>query len=132
MTGADLGVGPSQLISVGRDLFGKTVVFERDFVDRAQVKTFPHDVRAVVIKYHLQVLLAAGFVRELEQALTGIAQCAVAEPIFTPTTTFGWGDVNLPDGVAGTVDEGKVSVACKRRACKGQGYEGRKSQNSPF
>ena len=77
-TGADLDVGPSQLLSVGRDLFGKAVVFERDFVDRAQVKTFPHDVRAVVIKYHLQVLLAAGFVRELEQALTGIAQCAVA------------------------------------------------------
>ena len=62
---------PPGLFCISRYNLGFAVVLECDLVQFTQIEIFPCHIRAVVVKYHHQVLHTTGFIGELEQTRFG-------------------------------------------------------------
>ena len=62
---------PPELFCISRYKLGFAVVLECDLVQVTQIEIFPCHIRAVVVKYHHQVLHTTGFIGELEQTRFG-------------------------------------------------------------
>src|ERR1700731_1554873 len=99
------------LLAVGGYHFRRAVVFDADLVDRAQVDVFPNDFGVAVVEYDLEILIAARFVRELEQPRFVVVEVSVTHAIVAPIGLGGRRNVDLANRVAGLVDERKVGVA---------------------